>query len=200
MKKIISVLFVVVLTLVANRPAQAAAADPAGIEASASYYQPRDARFNAEGINFGFNFRIQESLTLGYRVEVIHGQGHDTIPGPPKKDVTAQGEAISQGLTAFYRVVDADNAKIGLDAGLWAGEMTTTYQPPAAHFFPATSPFVEPLLRLNYHTGANAKVIFGVGYRLVRGFTAIPAPFGAGSAPLNNFDGLDLSLGVGYNF
>lgn len=162
-----------------------------------SFYQPRDSRFRGEGVNFGFNFKIDDFLSLGYRAEVLHGRGQEAVAGAM---VAGDVFALSQGLAAYQRIYTSDNEEVGMNLGLWAGAAIFSSNIPGVSSL--TSPFIEPLVMVLYGPTQNkdAQIKLGVGYRFIRGFTPIPAPFGGASATLVDLDGLDITLGVGISF
>jgi len=198
MKKVTKLLLAFAFVAVSLQPASAAGSSAGiGFDILGSYYMPTDTRYQGIGTGFGLNIKLDDSLTMGYRVEELDVRGEDT---------TAAGALVSynpvvtmQGITAYYRTFSTD--RLAVDFGLWVGAAT------AASFNSAgtigvTSPLLEPLGRITY-TSSSGKVdthaVVGVGYRFIRNFN-ITTPFAGCVGPLKNFDGLEINFGVGLSF
>ncbi|MBI5245310.1 MAG: hypothetical protein HY922_16730 [Elusimicrobia bacterium] len=192
-KQVKVVIALLALAFVSSQPAHAGVG--LGFDIMGNFYQPRDSRFQGMGTNVGINFKIDDKLTLGYRVEEMNVKGEEAVGGAT---LTGNAQMTSQGIDAFYQVFNADENKFAGALGLWLGSasLPTGLGTVGAQ----TSPFIEPLVKVAYTSGGKVEtsVKFGVGYRFVRNFTAANAF--AGGARLKDFDGLDITFGVGLAF
>lgn len=167
-----------------------------GFDILGSFYNPRDSRYQGVGTGVGINIKMDDSLTLGYRVLELHVRGVDAVAGV---QVLSNATVTNQGITGRYSVIRINNVEGAV--GLWMGASTTASIGAAAATPAQTSPFLEPELGFSYSTEGKIQTSLklGIGYRFVRNFQSA-TPFGAGSAILQNFDGLDLTFGVGVAF
>lgn len=168
-----------------------------GFDIIGSYYSPTDSRYQGIGTGYGMNIKIDDSFTMGYRVEELQIRAEDKVGAA---NVADNHVMTLQGITAFFRTLDTD--KLAIDFGLWLGSANSGDLNSAAGGS-VSSPFLAPMGRLVYtSTGkVESHVTLGVGYRFIRKAT-MSNPFGAGAgvADLKNFDGLEISFGVGLAF
>ena len=205
MKKITKFVFAFALIALSLRTASAARTPEAGgnsagigFDLIGSYYMPTDSRYQGIGMGYGLNIRMDESLTMGYRVEELQVRAEDKVGAA---NVSANHVVTFQGITAFFRTLSTE--RLGIDFGMWMGSATSGDMDSTAATQSVSSPFIEPLGRLTYTSEGKIEshVVLGVGYKFVRKAT-ISNPFGAGAgvADLKNFDGMELNFGVGLAF
>jgi len=199
MKKVTKLLIAFAFVAVSLRPASAAVSSAGlGFDILGSYYMPSDSRYQGIGTGIGLNIKLDDSLTMGYRVEELQVRAEDKVGAAL---VTANHTVSFQGITAYYRTVSLD--KLSVDFGMWIGAATSGDLDSTAAVNPVTSPFIEPLGRIVYTSSGriDTHAVIGVGYRFVRKFN-VANPFGAGAgvADLKNFDGLEINFGVGLGF
>ncbi len=182
----------------AGSRAESGASAGMGFDIIGSYYMPTDSRYQGIGTGYGLNIKMDESLTMGYRVEELQVRAEDKVGAAL---VTANHVVTFQGITAFFRTLNTDS--LGIDFGLWLGAATSGDLDSTGTTAPVTSPFLSPMGRITYTSSGKIEshATLGVGYRFVRKAT-VSNPFGAGAgvADLKNFDGLEINFGVGLAF
>ncbi|HAH31869.1 MAG TPA: hypothetical protein DCL44_06095 [Elusimicrobia bacterium] len=200
MQKITKLALALTFTALLLQPASAreATGNSAGMgfDILGSYYIPTDSRYQGIGTGFGMNIKLDDSLTMGYRVEELNVRGDDTTPGGVQ--VSYNPVITMQGITAYYRTFGSE--KLAVDFGMWMGAATASSFN-SAGTIGVTSPLLEPLGRVTYTSSGklDAHVVLGVGYRFIRKFT-ITTPFAGCAKALSNFDGLEITFGVGVSF
>jgi hypothetical protein len=169
-----------------------------GFDILGSYYMPVDTRYQGIGTGYALNVKLDDSLTMGYRVEELDVRGEDTTAANVL--VTCNPVVTMQGITAYYRTLSSD--RMAVDFGIWMGEATaSTFN--SAGTLALTSPLLEPLGKITYTSSGkvDAHVSLGVGYRFIKKFTLPTNVAFAGCVkPLSNFDGLEINFGVGVMF
>jgi hypothetical protein len=168
-----------------------------GFDLIGSYYMPADSRYQGIGMGYGMNIKMDDSLTMGYRVEELQVRAEDKVGAA---NVADNHVVTFQGITAYYRTVSTD--RLSVDFGLWMGSANSG-DLNSVGAGSVSSPFIEPLGRFVYSSEGRieSRVTVGVGYKFVRRAT-MSNPFGAGAgvADLKNFDGLEINFGVGLAF
>jgi len=204
MKHIIKLAFVSSLMAFSLRTASAAgraSSDESsagmGFDLIGSYYMPTDSRYQGTGMGYGLNIKLDDSLTLGYRVEELQVRAEDKVGA-----IVSDNHVVTfQGMTAYFRTLTTE--RLAIDFGMWFGAATSGDLNSAAGVTTAvTSPFLSPLGRISYISEGKIEshATLGVGYRFVRKAT-VTNPFGGGAGTdLKNFDGLELTFGVGLAF
>ncbi|MFA6434543.1 MAG: hypothetical protein WCW52_07605 [Elusimicrobiales bacterium] len=170
-----------------------------GFDMTGSFYMPADSRFSGVGSGVNITIKVDDNLTMGYRVEELSVRGEETVAGVK---TTGNNSVMFQGINAFYRTATFD--KVSVDLGLWMGSAVTDVLGSAAVGDAQQSVLLEPQGRIVYATTGkvDSRVTVGLGYRFVPGFNATgPNVLSAASTKeLKNFNGLTLSLGVGLGF
>jgi hypothetical protein len=220
-KNLVGVLLACALALVALKPVCAKSASDEDVaykgvgfslDILGGYYMPSASRYQGYGTGVEIGYELDNNITMGYRVENLSGSYSETAYGGTAGANTVAGNfnAISQGITAYYNVWSGE--KISTAFGVWLGEMSSNNMPlGTSTTLSFTSPLLEPMGRVMYKTQGKVegRAIIGLGYRFVRNLPQ--ATFGnatgnGGAAntgyyqTLKNFDGLDLSFGVGLAF
>ena len=201
MKKIIISAFAAFIVAGSAASAMAAGNNSAGLgfDLMGSFYTPTDSRFSGIGSGVNITIKVDESLTMGYRVEELSVRGEESVAGVK---TTANNTVMFQGINAFYRTFGSD--RVGVDFGLWMGSAVSDCVGSAAVGDAQQSVLLEPQGKITYTTTGrvDSRVTIGVGYRFVPGFNATgPNVLSAASTKeLKNFNGLALSLGVGLSF
>ena len=197
MKKITVLAFV--LFALAGSVTQASATGNAaglGFDMIGSFYMPSDSRYSGIGSGVNITLKMDENLTLGYRVEELNVRGEAAVAGVK---VTNNSNVIFQGINAFYRTFNSE--RVSADIGLWMGSAVTANIGAGAATPAQQSILLEPQGRIVYSTSGkvDSRITIGIGYRFVPSFNTL-TPFGGTSLELKNLNGLDISLGVGICF
>lgn len=176
------------------------AAAGVGFSMNGNFYNPSDSRYQGVGTGVGINIKFDDSLSLGYRVEELNVRYDQAVAGVA---ANANFNVVTQGITGYYRTWGSE--RLGIDFGLWMGAATAGDFQEGAGAFGVTSPFVEPIGRVVYSSAGKveAQLSLSIGYRFMRQFNlAEPSlTHGAGvEGALRNFDGLDISIGIGVQF
>ena len=197
MKKVTKLLLAFAFVAFSLQPASAAVSSAGlGFDILGSYYMPADTRYQGIGTGYALNIKLDDSLTMGYRVEELDVRGEDATPAGVQ--VTYNPVVTMQGITAYYRTLSSD--RLAIDFGMWLGAATSASFN-SAGTIGVTSPLLEPLGRVTYTSSGkvDAHAALGVGYRFIRKFT-IAVPFAGCADTLKNFDGLEINFGVGLSF
>lgn len=201
MKKIIVSAFVMFALAGSVTQASAAGSSAAGLgfDMIGSFYTPADSRFSGVGSGVNITIKLDDNLTMGYRVEELSVRGEESLAGVK---TTGNNNVMFQGINAFYKTYSGE--KMSVDLGLWMGSAVSDCIGSAAVGDAQQSLLLEPQGKITYTTSGkvDTRVTIGVGYRFVPGFNATgPNVLAAGSTKeLKNFNGLDLSIGVGLSF
>lgn len=198
MKKITAVAFMMFVLAGSAVRAGAAGTNSAGLgfDMTGSFYLPSDSRYSGIGSGVNVTLKMDENLTMGYRIEELNVRGEASVAGVK---VTDNVNVMFQGINAFYRTYTSD--KVTADIGLWMGSAVTSCIGLLAATPAQQSVMLEPQGRLVYSTAGkvDSRITVGVGYRFVPGFNTL-TPFGGASKELSDFNGITLSLGVGLGF
>lgn len=183
-----------IMSLIVLGTSKSVSAEILGFDILGSIYHPSDSRYQGIGSGIEINIKLNDSVTMGYRTEELNVRAEDTVSGASVSD---NHTVTMQGIVSHYDIgtVGSFNGNVGL----WLGKATTS-DFNAVGTTAMSSPLREPFLRITYEGPlCLLYAVLGVGYRFIPDFN-LNTPFSGTSSRLNNFDGFDLTFGLGLGF